>query len=190
MTFYTYQMPQLSPVNQSTWWWWRTCGLPKRRMLFDAKNQVIGEKWKVNRLYQLYAQAELPGWEHTNLAASRAPTCSQWHQHFRHISISGIEQLKKKGWLMDSPLMTHQLHHWHVNPGSRQNRHINLFPKNWTLFGNPWKTDCWWYVVAHVQLIGGWTYYIPFLDDAKWLSTVLFLKRKNDAIKQIQIISF
>jgi len=54
---------------------WLYCGLhPVGCRLFDTKNQVIGEGRKVNRLYQLYAQAELPGQEYVNLAASNAPT--------------------------------------------------------------------------------------------------------------------
>ena len=40
--------------------------------------------------------------------------------------------------------------------------------------------------LAHIQSIGGWNYYVSFLDDAKQLSTILFLKRKNNAIKWIQ----
>ena len=47
------------------------------------------------------------------------------------------------------------------------------------IVGDVWRLAC-------IQSIGGWNYYILFLDDAKQLSTVLFLKRKNDAIKQIQ----
>jgi len=44
--------------------------------------QRIRSGRKVNRLYQLYAQAELPGREWANLAASKAPTfrayLNQW----------------------------------------------------------------------------------------------------------------
>ena len=49
--------------------------------LFDAKNQIIGEEQKVNRLY---AQAELPGQECANLATPMASTWDQWHQCSRH----------------------------------------------------------------------------------------------------------
>jgi len=42
--------------------------------LFNVKNQIIGEERKVNRLYQLYARAELPGQECTNLATPKALT--------------------------------------------------------------------------------------------------------------------
>jgi len=45
--------------------------------LFDVKNQIIGEGWKINRLYQLYAWAELPGQEHANLATPKALTWDQ-----------------------------------------------------------------------------------------------------------------
>ena len=64
--------------------------------LYNAKNQVIGEGQKENRLYWLHARAELPGRERANLAAPKAPTWDQWHRRFGHILISGIERLKWK----------------------------------------------------------------------------------------------
>jgi len=39
---------------------------------------------------------------------------------------------------------------------------------------------------VRVQSIGGWSYYVSFLDDTKQLSTVLFLKRKSDAFQWIR----
>ena len=156
--------------------------------LFDAKNQVIGEERKVNRLDQLYARAELPGRERANLAAPRAPTWDQWHRRFGHISISGLERLKREelvdGLTVDetsiasptceSCIQAKQAH----RPFPKEAEHRSEIAGE-RIVGDVWGP-------ARVQSIGGWTYYVSFLDDAKRLSTVLFLKRKSDAYQRIR----
>ena len=39
---------------------------------------------------------------------------------------------------------------------------------------------------ARVKSIGGWLYYISFMDNAKRLGTVLFMKTKSDAFQRIK----
>ena len=39
---------------------------------------------------------------------------------------------------------------------------------------------------VRVKSIGGWSYYILFMDDAKRLGTVLFMKTKSDAFQRIK----
>jgi len=156
--------------------------------LFDVKNQIIGEGRKVNRLYQLYAWAELPGQECANLTTPKALTWDQWHRHFRHISISGLERLKWEG-LVDgltvdessiasptckSCIQAKQAH----RPFPKEAEHHSEIAGE-RIVGDVWGP-------ARVQSIGGWFYYVSFLNDAKWLSTVLFLKRKSDAFQRIR----
>jgi len=154
-----------------------------------VKNQVIGEGRKVNRLYQLYARAELPGRERANLAASKAPTWDQWHRCFGHISISGLERLKRKGLVTgltvddtsiasptcESCIQAKQAHR--PFPKEAEQR-VEIAGER--IIGNVWGP-------ARVKSIGGWLYYVSFLDDAKRLSTVLFLKRKSDAFQRIRM---
>ena len=156
--------------------------------LFEAKNQVIGEGWKVNRLYQLYARAELPGRERANLAASKAPTWDQWHRRFGHITISGLEWLKREGLVTgltvddtsiasptcESCIQAKQAH----RPFPKEAKHRAEIAGEW-IVGNVWGP-------VHVKSIGGWLYYASFLDDVKRLSTVLFLEKKSDAFQRIR----
>ena len=156
--------------------------------LFDAKNQVIGEGRKVNRLYQLYARAELPGRECANLAASKAPTWDQWHRRFGHISISGLEQLKREGLVTGLTVDDTSIVSPTCESCIQAKQAHRPFPKKAEhraeIAGERIVGDVWG--PARVKSIGGWLYYVSFLDDAKWLSTVLFLKRKSDAFQRIQ----
>ena len=118
----------------------------------------------------------------------RQPTWDPWHRCFRHISISGLEWLKWEGLvtgltvgdtLITSPtcescIQAKQAH----QPFSKEAKHHVEIAGEW-IVGDVWGP-------AHVQSIGGWLYYVSFLDDAKQLSTVLFLKRKNDAFQRIR----
>jgi hypothetical protein len=107
----------------------------------------------------------------------------QWHQCFSHISISELEWLKQKeltdGLTIDktsialptceSCIQVKQAH-WLF---SKEAKHCSK------IAGEQIVGDIWGPV--HIQLIGGWSYYVLFLDKVKQLSTVLFLKRISDA---------
>ena len=117
-----------------------------------------------------------------------APTWDQWHRRFGHISISGLERLKREGLVdglavdessitsptCESCIQAKQAH----RPFPKEAEHRSEITRE-RIVGDVWGP-------ARVQSIGGWLYYISFLDDAKRLSTVLFLKRKSDAFQRIR----
>jgi len=112
----------------------------------------------------------------------------QWHQRFGHISISGLERLEWEGLVdgltidessiasptCESCIQVKQAH----RPFPKEAEHRSEIAGEW-IVGDVWGP-------ARVQSIGGWSYYVSFLDDAKRLSTVLFLKRKSDAFQWIR----
>jgi len=149
--------------------------------LFDTKNQVIGEGWKVNRLYQLYARAELPGQECANLTASKAPTFRAYRDQWSRTAekeglVTGltIDDTSIASLTCESCIQAKQAH----QPFPKEAEHCAKIAGEW-IIGDIWGP-------AHVKSIGGWLYYVSLLDDAKWLSTVLFLKKKSDAFQRIQ----
>jgi len=102
--------------------------------------------------------------------------------------ISGLEQLKREGLVdgltidkssiasstCESCIQAKQAHH----PFPKEAEHYSKIAGE-RIVGNVWGP-------VHVQSIGRWSYYVSFLDDAKQLSTVLFLKRKSDAFQRIR----
>jgi hypothetical protein len=64
----------------------------KKCLLKDKTNNIVAEGIRVGRLYLLNGRAQLLGQERTNYATTPKLCWDQWHQCFRHISISALEQ--------------------------------------------------------------------------------------------------
>ena len=157
--------------------------------LKSKSSAVIGKGYKHQRLYLLAARAALPGQERTNYATMKAKlTWDQWHQRYGHIGMTALRQLEKEGLVSGLEIdqlsipsetcvacvqakQTHQ-----PFPQEAKNRSENT--------GERVVSDVWG--PTKVKSIGGWNYYISFIDDAKRYNTVLFLANKSDATDRIK----
>ena len=112
----------------------------------------------------------------------------QRHQCFGHISISGIEQLKREELIDGLTIDEASIASPTCESCIQAKQSHRPFPKEaehqLEIAGERIVGDVWG--LAWIQSIGGWNYYVSFLDDAKRLSTVLFLKRKSDAFQRIR----
>ncbi|CAA7262638.1 unnamed protein product [Cyclocybe aegerita] len=157
-------------------------------ILKNKDDTTIGTGHTANRLYLMNARAELPGMEKANLATPTKLTWDQWHRRFGHIAISSLQKLEQEalvnGMSVDqssipSPLCEACIQAKQAHQAFPQEAaHRSKTP------GERVMSDVWG--PAGVKSIGGFKYYISFMDNTTWHSHVLFLKDKTEAFSHIK----
>ena len=156
--------------------------------LHDRNNRIVGNGVKNGRLYLLSARAQIATQERANIASSRKLTWDEWHRRFGHISITAIQKLEQQG-LVDGldidetsipprsceACIQAKLAH---KPFPSEAQHRAELPGERTM------SDVWGPI--GVRSIGGFYYYITFMDDAKRYNGVLFLRDKKEAADRIE----
>jgi transposase InsO family protein len=156
--------------------------------LKDKSDKVVGKGYKHRRLYLLAARAVLRDQDRSNLTTPTKLTWDQWHQRYGHIGMTAIRQLEREGLVsgleidqssIPSPtceacIQAKQAHRPY--PREAENRS--------QIAGQRVVSDVWG--PAQTRSIGGWNYYVTFIDDAKRYNAVLFLDKKSDAPDRIK----
>ena len=143
--------------------------------LKNKDGKVIGKGYKHQRLYLLTARATLQEQEQSNYAATRKLSWDEWHRCFGHISVSTLQQLDKKdlvnGLAIDQSTIPSRTC---ISCTEAKQAH-QKFPQEAEnlseIAGEQFVSDVWG--PAKVTSIGGWNYYISFIDDAKCYDTIL-----------------
>ena len=128
----------------------------------DKGKKIIGKGYKHNRLYMLYARVALPGTEKANYASTKKLAWDQWHQRYRHISISALQTLEKEkmvnGLSIDQSLIPSKT----CDTCTEAKQVHQQFPQEAEnrsqISGERFMMDVWG--LARVTSIGGWKYYI------------------------------
>jgi hypothetical protein len=156
--------------------------------LYDKKNVIIGTGSKIGGLFLLNARAQLLGQERTNYAASQKLSWDQWHRRFGHISITSLERLDREkmvnGMSIDYASIPSKSCEACIQAKQAHKPFPNEAENRSEIPGERVMSDVWG--PAGVKSIGGFKYYISFMDDAKRYGSVLFLKDKTNAFDRIQ----
>ncbi|KAF4622418.1 hypothetical protein D9613_009127 [Agrocybe pediades] len=156
--------------------------------LLDGKDRLVGTGAKQGGLFLLHARARLPGQDRANFAASKNLTWDQWHRRFGHVAVSSLQRLERQqlveGFSVDpssipSPsceaCIQAKLAHKSF-PSEAQNRA--------NAPGERVMSDVWGPI--GVKSIGGWSYFITFVDDCKRFNSLGFLRLKSEAADRIE----
>jgi len=151
--------------------------------LYGKKGNIVGMGTKQGGLFLLSARAQLGGQEQANIAASKHLTWDQWHRRFGHVSIASLQRLELQnlveGFSVDSSSipsntceaciqakLTHKSF-----PSEAQNRSETP--------GECVMSDIWGPI--GVKSIGGFYYFITFLDDAKRYNSHLSIQQDGSS---------
>jgi transposase InsO family protein len=156
--------------------------------LKNKEGKIIGKGYKHQRLYLLTARAILQEKERSNYAATKKLPWDEWHRRFGHISISALQQLDKQG-LVSGLIIDQSSIPSHTCEACIQAKQKHKpFPQEAEnrseIAGERFLSDVWG--PAKVTSIGGWRYYISFIDDAKRYDSILFLVKKSDSTERIK----
>ena len=156
--------------------------------LYGKQGNIVGMGAKQGGLFLLSAQAQIATQERANIAASKNLTWYQWHRCFGHISITSLQRLEcqnlVQGFSVDPTSIPSntceaciqvKLSH-KAFPSEAQN---HLETPGERVMGNVWGP-------IGVKSIGGFYYFIIFLNDAKRYNTVLFLRNKTEAADRME----
>ena len=156
--------------------------------LKNKDGKVIGKGYKHQRLYLLTARAILQGQERSNYAATRKLAWDEWHRRFGHVSISALQQLDKDRLVNGLTIDQSSIPSRTCIPCTEAKQAHQKFPQEAEnrskIAGERFVSDVWG--PAKVKSIGGWHYYISFIDDAKRYNTILFLVKKSDLTDHIK----
>jgi len=156
--------------------------------LKNRDGKVIGKGYKHQWLYLLTARAILPVQERSNYATSKKITWYEWHRCFGHISISSLRQLDKQDLVSGLNIDQSSIPSHTCEACIQAKQGHKPFPQEAEnrseIIGECFVSDVWG--PAKVMLIGGWNYYISFIDNAKRYDTVLFLVKKSDSTEHIK----
>ena len=156
--------------------------------LKNKDGKVIGKGYKHQRLYLLTARATLQGQERSNYTATRKLAWDEWHRRFGHISISALQQLDKEGLVSGLTIDQSSIPSRTCISCTEAKQVHQKFPQEAEnrseIAGERFVSDVWG--PAKVTSIGGWNYYISFIDDAKRYDTILFLVKKSDSTDRIK----
>ena len=121
----------------------------------------------------------------TFVGCEPALSWEMWHQHFGHVSYSGLQKLLDKklvdGFHVDKHILTPN-----CVACTEAKQHVEPFPKVLNRNTKPGE-------LTHIDLWGKYTiqsihnnqYYLLIVDDSKWYTTVEFLKEKSDAAQGV-----
>jgi len=151
--------------------------------LYGKKGNIVGMGTKQGGLFLLSARAQLGGQERANIAASKHLTWDQWHRCFGHVSIASLQRLECQN-LVEG---------FSVNPSSIPSNtceaciqakltHKSFPSEAQNCLETPGErvmSDVWGPI--GIKSIGGFYYFITFLNDAKRYNTVIFLHNKTEA---------
>ncbi|KAJ3525781.1 hypothetical protein NMY22_g10432 [Coprinellus aureogranulatus] len=155
--------------------------------LRDRTGKVIGTGRKVNRLYELNAQAVFHQ-DKVYMASRRVKRWDEWHLAFGHIGMSTLERMQRSGIVsgfevdessIPSPTctscwgakLTHQ-------PFPKKAEERSRIP------GEGYHCDVWGPIKT--TSIWGYCYYISFTDDATRSVRLHFMKSKEEAVGWIE----
>lgn len=155
-------------------------------ILKDAKGRTVGEGVLKGLLYVLNARAQLHD-EQANLATPNKPSWDQWHRRFGHISISSLQRLDKEGLVTGLSIDRSSIASSTCESCIQAKHARKPFPQEASnrseIPGERTMSDVWGPIA--VRSIGGYYYYISFMDDSTRFSTVLFLKDKTEAYDRV-----
>jgi transposase InsO family protein len=156
--------------------------------LKDRDGKIVGKGYKHNRLYLLAARATLLRQERTNYASSPKLTWDQWHRRYGHIGMTALRQLEEEELVSGMEIDQSSIPSKTCEACIQAKQAHEPFPQEAknrsTIVGERVISDVWG--PARVTSIGGWKYYVSFIDDAKRYDTVLFLAKKTDTSNRIK----
>ena len=155
--------------------------------LKDKSTNILGKGYKHQQLYMLAARATLSE-EWSNLAKTTKHTWDKWHRRYSHIGMTALRQLNRESLVNSLEIDQSSVPSRTCEACIQAKQAHRPFPQEAEsrseVAGERFVSDVWG--PAKVKFIGGWHYYISFIDNAKRYDTVLFLVKKSDSTEWIK----